>query len=676
MRFVFYPLLFAGMSVAMLGCQKRKQYPNTLPPANPDRLDSSVIKVPLEPTDAGRLTGNGSSQASGSEASNALSSDSVLALVQSWQEQPVVWNKSAGNMTIGETAYNEWWEIFSDYSKITKFQNFVYPLDANSGLSQGEVVATTVKDILIQNGYQGAITMPNTAGDMVSLRMGDSLTQKGIYSVSEGDLNQANPDASSRGKAFFKRFYNAFVKKDEGSENYDCFAENVCRYAVMPDFFALSYNSPRSESGYLYISRDNNVLQEAFFSKPDLLPAGYLADDKVLVDLLDGAFADEEGTILELGSKYGDFSAKTNLPKESTWYSLSRSFMGEFLGLNLYLSKDEGNQDNPDYIEPAGSDYVTGFSLIYSSGKLLQIANLEAPYSVPLEDEARTNWLKGSASESEVETHFSFLNSIKTSFEGVMSARGDEILESRLTGLRSPKLSDVYRYKLSYKPQNKDFGISLTLTTSGQSPYLSVRVEMLEDFNLDLLKLSKVDDTWMTGSIGVGTVLQLEDIDSYFKERATLSLGNRRLRLPFEENQILEVQSIDANGIVAADQLLVSKLYLGSHIYFLDEVECEAGRCFRVVGIEVDTFVNAKSSENPQGLTICGDVSVSLGMTRNDFETAVGNADGCALSTVEQQVGLSNKTIYFVPEDAVTLYFESDDNTTLSDIVFYEGGVQ
>lgn len=676
MRFVFYPVILMGASIALSGCQKRKQYPNAVTPSNPDRLDSTVIKVPLEPTDAGRLTGEGVSGVSGSQGSDVLNSDAVLDLVQSWQEQPVVWNKSAGNMTIGETEYNKWWETFSAYSQVTKFQNFVYPLDANSGLSQGEVVATSVKDILIQNGYQGTITLPNSIGDSVTLRMGDSLTQRGIYAAKDGDLNQANPEASSRGKEFFKRFYNAFVKKDEGGQDYDCFAEKVCRYSVMPDFFALSYNSPRSESGYLYISRDNNVLQEAFFSKPDLLPAGYLAADEVLVSLLDGAFASQEGTVLELGSKFSDVSSKINLPDESTWYSLSRGFMGEFLGLNLYLSKDENIQDDAAYVSPTGSEYVTGFTLIYSSGKILQIANVDAPYSVPLEDEARTEWPRGSASQPELESHFSFLNSIKTSFEGVIAGRGDTILESRLTGLNSPKLSDVYRYKLSYKPVNKDFGISITLTTSGQSPYLSARVEMLEGFELELLQVSRVERTWMTGEIGIGSVLQLEDIDTYFKNRATVILGDKTLRLPFEDNQRLEVQTIDANSIVAAEQLLVSKLYLGPHSYFLKKSDCDNGGCYQVVGIGVDTFINSEISNNPQSIRVCGDVSVSLGMTRNAFEKAVKNAGACSLSTVEQQAGLSNKTIYFVPEDAVTFYFESDDNTTLSEIVFYDGGVQ
>lgn len=676
MRFVFYPVILMGISIALSGCQKRKQYPTTVTPLNPNRLDSTVIKAPLKPTDAGRLTGDGSSGTSGSQGTEILNSDAVLKLVQSWQEQPVVWNKSAGNITIGETGYNEWWEVFSDYSKITKFQNFVYPLDANSGLSQGEVVATSVKDILIQNGYQGTITLPNSSGDFVTLRMGDSLTQRGIYVAKEGDLNQATPDASSRGKAFFKRFYNAFVKKDEGDDSYDCFATNVCRYSVMPDFFALSYNSPRSESGYLYISRDNNILQEAFFSKPDLLPAGYLAADEVLVNLLDGAFASKDSIVLELGSTFTDLSSKINLPYESTWYNLSREFMGEFLGLNLYFSKDESIQDDAVYVRPTGSEYVKGFTLIYSSGKLLQIANNEAPFTVRLEDEARAEWPRGSASDLEATSHYSFLNTIKSSFEGVLSARGDKVLESRLTGLKSPKLSDVYRYKLSYKPANKDFGIAITLSTSGQSPYLSARVEMLEDFELELMQVSRVDSAWKTGEIGIGSVLQLEDIDTYFKNRATLTLGDKKLRLPFEDNQRLEVQTIDANRIIASEQLLVSKLYLGANTYFLKQAACDAGECYKVVGIGVDTFVNEANADNLQSVKVCGDVSVSLGMSRKSFENAVRGAGACSLSTVEQQVGSSNKTIYFVPEDAVTFYFEADDNTTLSEIVFYDGGVQ
>jgi hypothetical protein len=722
-----------GLILALPACREKDQYNNELPPPQPDAKEATLIKGQVAPDEDQGQTGTepGAGVVEPGQADEPTSPEDILALVGNWNNQPVVWNESAGNIVIGETMFNDWNDQFNRFYDAAPFrpafgafyfENSSVPF--NTSLKGNRQVATTINMVYLLQNYKGPLSFPK-GDEFVDLRMGQSLSDLGFFSISNGDLIQDPADDSTRGREFLINFYNKLIKQDEGGDDFDCFAAGRCNYIVTPDQWGWTYNSPRNETGYIYMGKKNNTLIEAMFRRPDLPPAGVLAQPGVAINLMDGSFVAPGGeSILTLDDSYGYVKEELGLPK-ANWFENSMTFIGEFLGLNLLFQKSETDRLADDnYVSPAPTDYFVGFSANSKASNVLTLqgANGESK-RFAFFDEARKSWERGSLDENGQPTpnsHLAFLMENQDFIEKTLKAGGAKILESRLINLNSVNADQTYTLRVVYQPADADHGVEISIQTTRKIGRMSASVVKLEPYEMDLLRFSTLRDdasklTRQFGDLQLGKKVTLKDLDIYNKGRASIDVSGELVRGSFERDARLTTKLLNKDGRVETDEKFVSTLKISNHTLYLDKEGCNEPDCYTLVGVLTNRFFrdmagdqqaadeSTSSDENSAAdgasegavaadegsegpaesaiedasrlsLEVCGDLTIALGMSKKAFRQKMLGRLDCPLSTVEGEFADGNKTIFFLPTEQIQLNFFTDNETRLSSVLFYKGG--
>lgn len=518
------------------GCSKRDQYQRGAVPANPDPIKTSLTSD-VTPPGAGLNTDPGSKPTPDSNAGpSTLSPAEIVAKVSEWNAQPVIWNESAGNIKIGQTDWNAWYDEFVAFRRDGRVNFGFDHYDVRDGRlvpfcnyvqKQGSSVCGTTAGVFIYQNYEGPLAFPNAKSELVPVRMNSSLRDS-VYTAADiqGEIvNGAPANVKKRGEEFFRRFYNVLVAPAYTSSNVDCFAEGRCSYNKDDEgrYYLWSYRAPGGMSGYLILSSDQDRLLSAHFYKSSTLPIPKsLNSTGSKVDLLDGTISLPEvngGVKFQLGESASNFT-KLNLPAVNWSASAGYAFQ-EYSG--FFVSFAKRNQErlaDPTYSQADANDPSSFMSFDGNYAADILVGDIPLTLLNP-KREAYTK-----------KQHLAELENLRLSVEKtILADAGNQILISRIAGegqestqSGSFSLNIVYSYKGKYY----DF----TYETSLKSATATGSLQVLEDFEVALLSPIVEDGAVAAfGPFQLRKPVVLEDLDLDLTNRATITLGNVKARV-------------------------------------------------------------------------------------------------------------------------------------------------
>jgi hypothetical protein len=516
------------------GCSKRDQYQRGAVPANPDPLKTSLTSD-VTPPGAGLNTDGGSKPAPDSNAGpSALSPAEIVAKVSEWNAQPVIWNESAGNVKLGETDWNAWYDEYVAFRRDGRV-NFGFvgfnasqgEADCNYVQKEGSTVCGTAARVTIFQNYEGPLAFPNAKNELVPVRMNSSLRDS-VYSAAdiEGAIVVGAPaDVKKRGEEFFRRFFNVLVAPAYTSSTVDCFAEGRCSYDRDPEsrYYLWSYSAPGGMNGYVILSSDQDRLLSASFYKSATLPIPKSMNSTgSMVDLLDGTISLPEvngGVKFQLGEPASNF-AKLDLPAVNWSASAGYAFQ-EYSG--FFASFAKRNQQRLADAAYSQADVNDPSSAIVFNGDYaaaIQVGDIPLTLLNP-QREAYTK-----------KEHLAELEDLRLAIEKtILADAGNQILISRIAGdgqestqYGSFSLNIVYSYEGKY--------YEFAYATSLKSATASASLQILEDFEVALLSPAVVDGAVAGfGPFQLRKPVQLENLDLDLTNRATITLGNVKARV-------------------------------------------------------------------------------------------------------------------------------------------------
>ncbi len=677
--------------LAAASCGSRKQYGRDNPPANPGRENAALVSpIPLDPpTEA-------TADTSVAEVSSSFSPSDVQRLINDWHKAPVVWNKSAGDIELGTTDYTTWVNRFVEMQKAANFQTGIFPNSANSRNVQGVPVPTTVKELLITRVYEGEISLPTEKGEMQAIRMGESFVLKGFFKASADLKDIENEANATRGKTFFKNLYNTFVKGDEGGADFDCFAEKICKYQKERDYFILKYESPRKETGEIWISAKNNILVQALFAKPEFKFVNELSAPEATFDLVEGKFLNANMAVLGVGSSYAEFKAIE--ADEAAWLPAARINFQDFVGISLGFRKDAAERlDDLNYTVAEASDPLT--EIDFDKNYLHQEKRQRA---LKIGSETFNFFRKDRVGLSKKEL-LAELQTVKVKLNKAIKDSSGEILESyianrfdtrKFTIRDGERTNATYSLVTFFKLNSSIREVVISNRLEEPAVFVSYSTQSAAEESLNFLKKlpqsapNSSDLNVAFGEFAIDRPIVLSELDNVRNE-ANLNFSNgEKYKISFNPYETFYKKLINANGVISTEDLTVSSFYINNlAVYFRRSSTCGPEPLvspdqYCVVGITAFSFADrnsvasyatvdaARAGDLRGQLQVCGK-TLKYGMTRAAFQAAFVDQENCPVASLESQANNLDKLVYYLPKANLAVYFTGDNNNTLSSFTFY-----
>lgn len=689
-------LVGSSLIATAMACGSRDQYGQEAPPANPERETSALVStVPLDAPSEGTAD----TAPSGAEAPTSdFSPVEVQRIINAWHKAPVVWNKSAGEIELGKTEYTKWSNRFTEMQKAYNFQVGVFPSDANTQTFRGLAIPTTVKEITITQVYEGLFTLPTDKGEMRTIKPGQSFVLNGFFTAAADKSDVENERTATRGKTFFKNLYNAYVKGDEGGNDFDCFAEKICSFKLERDYFILSYESPRNETGEIWVSIKNNLFVQAKFSKPEFKFASNLYAADVTFDLVNGKFVSSGANsreILGIGTSYENFKALE--PEEAPWQSYPRSNYQDFVGALLGFRKTNLQRiDDLDYDKAEASDPLTDIS--FDKNYLHQAKRQR---EIKIGDETFNFYRKNRASLKKEEL-IEELEEIKLKLDSSIKKAGGRVLQSyvqnrynnrKFTVADNQRQNMVYSLLVTFELKGLTRDVVVSNQLEEPNVYVSYTAQSKSDESLNFLKKLGTQgqrdgkSNVAIGEFAIDRPIVLTEVDKARSE-ATLNLSSgEKVKLIFQPYATLYRKFVNETGVVTTEDLAVSSFRLKNvTVYFRQTATCGATEItsndqYCVVGVESSAFADQEAvrkfaalessrAELRGQLQVCGK-TISLGMTRSEFQKAVVDLPACPVASLESQANRIDKFVYYLPKANVAVRFLGDDGNSISSFLFY-----
>lgn len=693
---LYLALVGSTLILTATACGSRKQYGNDGPPANPERDDATLVStIPLDsPNDNTADTTAITEVGTASDFSPA----EVQSIINAWHKAPVVWNRSAGDIELGKTNYTEWTNRFSEMQKAYNFQAGVFPSDTNTKNVRGLAIPTTVKEIVVTQVYEGSFSLPTEKGEMQTIRPGQSFVLKGFFQAAADKADVEDESTATRGQTFFKNLYNSFVKGDEGGADFDCFAEKICRYQLERDYFILRYESPRKETGEIWISIKNNIFVQAKFARPEYKFASNLYAEDVTFDLVNGKFITTGATpreVIGIGASYERF--KSVEPEVAPWLSFARLNVQDFVGATLGFQKNNLERiDDLDYVEAEPSDTLSEISLDKNylnqakRQRLLKIGN------------ETFNFYRKNRVNLKKQDLLTELEGIKFKLDSAIKQAGGEILQSyienrynnrKFTVSDNERVNMTYSLFVSFKLNGLTRDILISNRLEEPAAFVTYKAQTKTDESLNFLNQLPAEERGSQksnvaiGQFAIDRPIVLTEMDKARRE-ATLNMENgEKVKINYAPYETLYRKYVNATGVVTTEDIVVSSFSLNNLIvYFRQAASCGAYQIespdqYCVVGLEsyafsdqasVKKFAALESSraELRGQLQVCGK-TLKFGMTRAEFQSTFVDAPGCPVASLESQANRTDKFVYYLPKANVAVRFLGDDSNTLSSFLFY-----
>lgn len=723
MRFTLQSAI-VGSSLILLtsACGKRDQYDRDTVPANPDREKSGLVSK-ITPPNLDLNPGNsdvgstGGTIGSSGNPSSGLSPAEIVAKVTEWNSRPIVWNESVGNIKIGETGWDQWNDEFRAFSRDGRvdYNYFHYTFNADNSLDKlcnyveknGTNVCTTTAGVFILQSYKGKLALPKENGEFVEVGMNERLDE-GVYSKAdrEGSLIEgANVNNSTRGREFFKRFFNAYVApRYTTNTEVDCFAEGRCRYQIIPGYYAWLYDAPGGLSGYLFITRDDNRLFQGHFLRLDSVPVPKaLYSEGAAVDMLQGQVklpAVNGGTQFNLGDSFANFQ-KIGLP-DISWSSAPGSNSREYSGFSVYFKKaNEARLADNAYAAAEVTDPAN--TMVFDQNFDAQVTFGKAKIS--LLDKAREEFSK--------EDHLEALRLLRVAAEKEILAdpsKKGEILVSEIRGesLQSLRYGS-FILLLVYKYEGKTYFFSYASYLKDSRA--AAALEVLPEDEAKLMQLTREPESGRVVGIGpftIGAPIAFEDLDLELTNRATINLGSSKVRVGLGKYSTSTVSRLNQNsnlpdlftysdvltfsvGTVSVDALPCKALpnnkekgYCVVSLYtndFYDEAKVKA------YATELKALYSGSSAELDDLSQLAakrrsiGDLRASVPTCQGGNEVAINETKGSAFSKMEAEKCLlitesfesseAEKTTFHVFDASMSYSLGGENNGYVTNFQFY-----
>lgn len=530
-------VLILGLVGSVGSCRSKKQYGDGEVPTPHDReatfKSDDSTSVPTDQDVAG------------------LSIEELRQEYRTNIQKPIIWNKQAGDLVIGETDYKGWRTNtllpLSDkgigltyFPEFVPFNRFIFESGSacyrKINAESGEAECDTPRGIRIYGGYMGPLEVPNGEG-LVNIKIDQEL--KGFPG-----FDAEKEIGAGRGETFFKRFYNHYILNAEtdlldgqAAEDYDCFAEQTryCNATDLGGAWTLAYQSPRGEEGWLLLTNENNKFIGANFVLPESNAIAKLSDLKnpSRLDLRGGKFVQGDEVVLALGQKYSDVKSSLEL-SENIWLDsgsnrnrLCRSDAGTTLcfqktDLNRLLNEDytyaEPSADDP--LVSISADTVYKGDIQYADDKSFKLLNTQimGPNSRALLFAQLTEYqqvldtqFKGAVIESYIENaHLLF---------------GEQI---------------DYRLIVTVLNEAKDGAFRIVVAGNSETPELSVSVSQFDPQLFQMLSGAPLS----AGPLELGSTVELVNINASLRA-AVLKVGDLAFKVSYNENQALRVLELD-----------------------------------------------------------------------------------------------------------------------------------
>ncbi len=721
-----YPLRTAiigsGLILLTHACGKRDQYDRGSVPPNPDPEVAALVPAALDvpnPTLNPALGDPSNSNlpigsSTGSSGVPAISPAEIVAKVADWNSRPIVWNESAGNIKIGETNWDQWYNEFNAYRRdgnvSYKFIN--YDVDSQNRLVEvcntveknGTNVCTSTAGVTVFQSYEGTLALPKEDGSFVDVLMNSRLDES-VFSKADREgilLEGAAMNDSTRGREFFKRFFQTYIApRYTDSKTVDCFAEGRCQYQVVPGNYIWLYSAPGGMSGYLYLTRDKNQLNQVRFFRYDSIPVPKaLYSENSSVDLLKGSIklpAVNGGTSFNLGDSYQQFQ-KIGLP-QVTWGGSAGSNSLAYSGITFDFQKSNpARLADTSYAAAEASDPAT--VMVFDE-------NFEAAISFGGEPLLMLNKAREKFTKEE---HIAALNKLRVAAEKeILSGGKGEVLVSQITGkdLQSQRFG-AFVLNLIYRFDGKTYQFNYATYLKDSSAYASL--EAYRPFEEDLLEVKR-EGNIVTGfgALTIGEPLLLEDVDLNLTNRATVTVGDAKLRVSLSKFQKTVVSRPNENSnlpdlypyyevlkFVVADATVdvvpckvmpnatansgycVLSLY-ATKFYEPKNVKSYAKRLNELYSKVVSTDVEkaallterAKIDDLRASFPTCkGGDQIYINDTK-EVARAKLKKDQCLLLTETSEAGDAEKTTFYVFDTSTSFWLDGENNGFVSGFQFY-----
>lgn len=695
-----------GVVAIGAGCRSKRQYSNEQTPGPGERTTVALVAEDTSPS-----VGGDASPDSGSSSGSSISD--ITAKIAERDAEPVIWGQSAGGIVLGQTEWNDWvFEFNEDYNSaaITPAARGDRPNYKNV---DGELVASTIRSVLITSGYKGPFEFPMVGGGFKTMRMREKFTDLGFFS-GDGEIYQADrATESTLGREFFKNFYRVTYGDENTLSDYDCFLSGHCQYFVTNEGFAVEFTPDNGDYGYIYLSSQEGDTKysflQAYFSKPDVKKPGQLSGQRF--DVMAGAFSGSNvnETLMSREQSYADVMAAIDLAESSAWYSTNTSVVGSYLGLDIYYRKtDEDSLASEVYGRPRDFDTVSGVWFDRNYKGEIYLTGGSEPLGLGLEDTLKVE-LNGQpyGGGRERWSRYQFIEEFSeiSSYVKGLKEQGYQIYRDLMVNVGSTELRSSYRYENLFRAPSGQFTELTIYGRQGNADY-GVKVMFLPKYEVAELQYSSaifVDAEQgpekpvigrTLGSHSVGDGIMMKDLDVEDEEASLMLPDGRWVRVDYLPESNLTTKRLIKGDIVETKVQTVPVITgLGKSLY-LQASECaeeqseQVFHCFEVIAVEFTRFY---TQDFVDGLTeqpviaVCqsldaninGDLELNfageihIGSKINDF-VSMAEKSTCLLTSDESEISSSNKTLYYIPADGIALTFEDDDATTLSTIVMYQ----
>lgn len=675
MRHMPTMLFVSGILLAVTSCSSKSQYSRDTAPLNPDPAETTLIAPEWEETK--EQSSNDSSQIGDTDGVQQgawlQDPDEILRRVDSWNQVPVTWGKTVGNIVVGETSCDSWYNEVNAYLGVVSFPLSFARESCNSENNGQGVIPTTVRAVRIYNGYLGLFSFTGETGETATIKLGESFSKLGFFQRAGKTYSPESPELSP-GYEFFKNFYNTQIQGLAESTEYNCFEEDYCRFRPYNDglYISFEYDTATGASGELFIEAETDIFVQAYFDQPSQPGPGHLAKASVSLDLSTGIFADEEGSqLLALGAVFADKTLDLELPEEGvTWFSWPMNFIAQYLGMNLFVEKTQLHRlADETYYRPLGGDFISGVYLDKNySGQVtfptVDGSVITVPFRNVLGD------LKEELADSEKVAYLQeFLGNMRKQLEASLVAQGGRILSSRIEGFGVPSLYASYTYSLIYQRNAEGPAVSMNYRVLRRTAEADLDISNLTSLESSLKKISVSEDGVSIGSLKMGDTLPLSDLEAEDEVATWEYQKGQKVRVTYNRDGFVKFYTpADDYGNVTLEERNLSSISLDGTTIYLSKVCDNPEPCrYEVASIMLDHWYE----QDTPPLYVCdGLIKLTYGMSLGAFEKAVKGAH-CLIQTGEDEVGTGNKTTFYLPKDQLVVMFLGENNNTLGSLRFY-----
>jgi hypothetical protein len=685
-------------------CSKRDQYQRGSVPANPDPLKTSLTSDVVLPgaglnPDVERPTPDSGASPS------ALTPAEIVAKVSEWNAQPVVWNESAGNIKIGETDWNSWYEQFLAFRRDGRVNFGFYNFDVYEGIpfcndeqKQGASVCTTTSGVYILQNYDGPLAFPKADKSLVPVLMNSSLRDS-VYTAADIEgaiVNGAPLNIKKRGEDFFRRFFQTFVAPYYTSSDVDCFREGLCSYVKddQSKYYLWRYSAPGGMEGGLMLSTDQDRLLTAYFNRSSTMPIPKSMNSTgSVVNLLDGTIElpDVNGGVkFQLGDTAANFT-KLALPPVN-WAANAAYAFQQYSGFSVSFSKSKLERlADPTYSQAEAGDPSKYFGFDQNYASEIRIGEFPLVLLNP-EREAYTK-----------AQHLEELEILRLAIEKtVLADSQNQLYISRIIGDgRESTQFGTYGLNIVYKYKGRVY--EFTYQTMMKSATAAVGLELLDDYEVNLLSPVQANGRVVAfGPFELQKPVQLEDLDLDLTNQATVAIGGTKRRVNITKyvksrvghvhNNLPDLMTYDevlrfAVGNITVDAVDCRKIpknefqgycvltMYSSQFSWPEKVASFNEKLRKLYSADSETEA-LRGDRRQEGYlsaevpTCSEDSVIRIGQTKKAAEMTL-KSKGCTVLSLSSESAQTDKTVLFMSDTFSALHAGGENNRFVEVFQFY-----